>query len=81
MPDDCDTVNRMQAILGKQAESIKVAFGTEAGLFHERLGVPAVVCGPGSMEQGHRADEFVETAQLAHCDQFLERLIDGIARS
>jgi acetylornithine deacetylase len=78
MPADCDAVNRVQAILGKGTESIKVAFGTEAGLFHERLGVPAIVCGPGSMEQGHRADEFVETAQLADCDLFLERLIDGI---
>jgi acetylornithine deacetylase len=58
MPADCDAVNRVQAILGKGTESIKVAFGTEAGLFHERLGVPAIVCGPGSMEQGHRADEF-----------------------
>jgi acetylornithine deacetylase len=80
MLEDCDLVNRLQAILGETG-SIKVAFGTEAGLFHERLGVPAIVCGPGSMEQGHRADEFVETAQLADCDRLLERLIDGIARS
>ena len=39
--------------------TIKVAFGTEGGLFAERLGLPTVVCGPGSMAQGHKPDEFV----------------------
>jgi len=43
---------------------IKVAYGTEAGLFAEKLGCPVVVCGPGSMEQGHQRDEFIDIAQL-----------------
>ncbi len=38
-------------------------FGTEGGLFDE-AGVATLVCGPGSMEQGHKADEFVSEAQL-----------------
>ena len=37
-----------------------VDFGTEAGLYQQRLGVPVVVCGPGSMVQGHTADEFLD---------------------
>ena len=53
----------------------KVAFGTEAGLFAERIGTPSVICGPGSMEQGHKADEFVSRQQLERCDRMLDRLI------
>jgi acetylornithine deacetylase len=71
-------VSQLQAVLGEPS-SIKVAFGTEAGLFAQRLGVPAIVCGPGSMQQGHKADEFIDTAQLEACDRFLQRLIDDIA--
>lgn len=55
----------------------KVAFGTEAGLFTQSIGVPAVVCGPGSIEQAHKADEYVELEQLRRCTAFLERLIDS----
>ena len=67
----------LQGLLGR-TDAIKVAFGTEAGLFHERLGVPAIVCGPGSMEQGHKADEYIERSQIASCDAFLDRLIASI---
>ncbi|MNR23549.1 Acetylornithine deacetylase [compost metagenome] len=50
-----------------------VAFGTEGGLF-DQAGIPAVVCGPGSMEQGHKPDEFVSVAQMAACDHLMDRL-------
>lgn len=51
-----------------------VAFGTEGGLF-DLAGIPAVVCGPGSMDQGHKPDEFVSIEQLAGCDAMLERVL------
>lgn len=51
-----------------------VAYGTEAGLF-QRAGIPAVVCGPGSIEQAHKADEFVALSELAACESFLRRVI------
>jgi acetylornithine deacetylase len=51
----------------------RVAYNTEAGLF-QRAGIPALVCGPGSIEQAHRPDEFVELAQLAECERFLGAL-------
>ncbi|ROL69070.1 acetylornithine deacetylase (ArgE) [Pseudomonas chlororaphis] len=54
-----------------------VAFGTEGGLFHQ-AGIPAVVCGPGSMDQGHKADEFVSQEQLDGCDAMLARLTDWL---
>ncbi len=56
----------------------KVAYGTEAGLYVETLGVPTVVCGPGDMAQGHRPDEFIAEFELAACDTMLDRLIDRL---
>ena len=50
-----------------------VAFGTEAGLF-QALGMSAVVCGPGSIAQAHKANEFLSIAQLEQCLQMLEGL-------
>ncbi|MET1070323.1 MAG: acetylornithine deacetylase [Pseudomonas prosekii] len=55
-----------------------VAFGTEGGLF-DAAGIPTVVCGPGSMEQGHKPDEFVSLAQLHGCDAMLQRLLLSIS--
>jgi acetylornithine deacetylase len=58
-------------------ETDLVAFGTEAGIFTE-LGMSAVVCGPGSIEQAHKADEYVALAQLQHCLDMLGRLGDKL---
>ena len=57
----------------------KIAFTTEAGLFHAAT-IPSVVCGPGSVAQAHRPDEFIELEQLARCDAFLRRLLDRCRR-
>jgi acetylornithine deacetylase len=51
-----------------------VAYGTEAGHF-QRAGIPAVICGPGSIEQAHKADEFVELSELSKCEDFLRKVI------
>lgn len=56
-----------------------LAFGTEGGLFQRDLGIATVVCGPGSMDQGHKPDEFIDRRQLADCKHFLDRLIDDIS--
>ncbi len=56
----------------------KVAFGTEAGLFSERLGTPTVICGPGSMDQGHKPDEFISRQQMELCDAMLSALVDRL---
>ncbi|WP_312304290.1 acetylornithine deacetylase [Pulveribacter sp.] len=55
----------------------KVAYGTEAGLF-QQAGIPTVVCGPGSIEQAHKPDEYVELAQLQACERFLRRLAQSL---
>ena len=54
-----------------------VAFGTEGGLF-DAVGIPTVVCGPGSMGQGHKPDEFVSLQQLRGCDAMLQRMLDWL---
>ncbi len=50
-----------------------VSFGTEAGLFQE-IGISTVVCGPGSIEQAHKVDEFIELNELKKCLKFLDDL-------
>lgn len=51
-----------------------VAYGTEAGHF-QSYGIPAVICGPGSIEQAHRPDEFCAVSELEACEAFLRKLI------
>lgn len=78
---DAEVVSFVKSLSGSNA-TIKVAFGTEGGLFSSELGIPTVVCGPGSMEQGHKPDEFIHIEQLDKCDamldSLLQRLISGI---
>lgn len=64
---------RLVALLSGSDAFGTVAFGTEGGLF-DQAGIPTVVCGPGSMDQGHKPDEFVSIAQLHGCDAMLQRL-------
>ena len=66
--------------LAASNETAKVSFGTEAGLFSDS-GIPTVVCGPGSVEQAHKPDEFVELEQVAKCDAFMVRLKEKLCRS
>jgi acetylornithine deacetylase len=66
---------RLLALLSGSMEFGTVAFGTEGGLF-DQAGIPTVVCGPGSMDQGHKPDEFVTVEQLRDCDAMLGRLAD-----
>lgn len=51
-----------------------VSYGTEAGHF-QAYGIPAVICGPGSIEQAHRPDEFVALSELDACAAFLRKVI------
>ncbi|MBY6202578.1 acetylornithine deacetylase [Maritalea mobilis] len=78
-----DKGNRTRDILleltgANRAET--VPFGTEAGLF-QSLGMETVVCGPGSIEQAHKADEFISLSQLQACLDLLDRLVPRATRS
>ena len=75
--EDSEVVQLAKALTGDNAPST-VSFGTEGGLF-EAAGIPAVVCGPGSILQAHRPDEYVALSQIAKCEDFVARLIDRLA--
>lgn len=64
------------SLTGGNDTETRLAFGTEGGLFAARLGTPTVICGPGSMDQGHKPDEFVSRDQMARCDAMLAALLD-----
>jgi len=51
----------------------KVSFGSEAALFNNAA-MPAIICGPGHIEQAHQPNEWVSLEQLARCEAFMERL-------
>jgi acetylornithine deacetylase len=73
-PSDAEVVRFVKGLTGANG-TIKVAFGTEGGLFDARLGVPVVICGPGSMAQGHKPDEFVSVEQIERCRGMMAALI------
>ena len=72
-PPDADVVNFVKGLLGADTTD-KVSFGTEGGLFSQQLQIPAVVCGPGSILQAHKADEYVAIDQLTRCERMLDKL-------
>ena len=51
-----------------------VSFATEGGLYQSG-GINTIICGPGNIEQAHKADEYIEIAQLVACEKFLSRII------
>ena len=71
MPDS-EAVKLVSELTGANTTDF-VCFGTEAGLF-QQIGIPAVVCGPGSIEQAHKPDEYVELDQLDQCLAMLDKL-------
>ena len=77
-PPDAPVVAKVAALL-EAPRLTKVAYGTESGYF-AAIGIPTVVCGPGSMAQGHQPDEFLDIAELGRCDAMLARLVQSLAR-
>ena len=64
------------AALTGDDERQKVAYATEGGQF-TNAGIPTIICGPGSIEQAHKADEYVELREIERCDAFLQKLLDS----
>ncbi|MCF3948713.1 acetylornithine deacetylase [Acidiphilium sp. AL] len=76
-PEDAPIAALARAAAGN-ATSTKLSFGTEAGLFNDTLGLPAVVCGPGSIDRAHKPDEYITKDELAACDAFLDRVVTSL---
>ncbi|WP_417834504.1 acetylornithine deacetylase [Thalassospira xiamenensis] len=77
--DDEEVTKLVMELTGANTTG-KVSFGTEAGVFSAMGDIPTVVCGPGSIEQAHKPDEFIELDQLARCEKFLDRLLAVLVR-
>ncbi len=76
-PVDSAVVELVATLTGER-ERVRVGFGTEGGLFSQVLGIPTVVCGPGSIEQAHKPDEFIAVEQLRRCDAMMDALLDRL---
>lgn len=61
-------------------ETHSVSFATEAGIFQQH-GIPSIVCGPGSIAQAHKPDEYIEITQIEGCIHFLQRLLAVASQS
>ena len=66
--------------LSGSSEIGKVSFGTEGSQF-QRAGIPTVICGPGSIAQAHKPNEYVELEQISRCEAFLRRLMERMCKS
>jgi acetylornithine deacetylase len=75
---DAEIVQLAQALSGANAIG-KVSYTTEGGLYQQG-GIPTVICGPGSIEQAHRPDEFIALDQVKQCEAFMQRLLERCAR-
>jgi acetylornithine deacetylase len=76
--ENADVTLLTKQLTGRNSHS-KVAYGTEGGLFAQ-AGIPTVVCGPGNIDQAHKADEFIAISELEKCGRFIDRLIEHCAR-
>ncbi len=58
----------------------KVSFGTEGGLF-QGIGIPSIVCGPGSIDVAHKPNEYIKKDQITRCEQFVEKLVNQVSNA
>ena len=76
--EDGEAERIARAITGDNAVHA-AAYAAEAGQFQE-AGFSTVICGPGSIDQAHQPNEYIEVDQVAQCERFLRRLMDGLSR-
>ena len=69
-------VKQVKELLGKSSHK-KVVFGTEGGLFKRELNLPTIICGPGSIDQAHKPDEFISIKQIEKGGTFIDKLINN----
>ena len=74
--NDSAELQALIAALTGDTQRHKVAYATEGGQFTNN-GIPTIICGPGSIEQAHKADEYVKLNEIERCDSFLQRLLES----
>ncbi len=77
-PEDDGAAEQLVRLLTGLNASEVVSFATEGGLFQE-IGISTVMCGPGSIDQAHQPNEFIDISQVEACETFLKKLGDWAA--
>lgn len=80
MPTANNPGQKMLAKFTGKSQTEAVSFGTEAGFF-QKLGTHVVVCGPGSIDQAHTADEYIDIAEMRYCVDLLRKVLLPFAPS
>ena len=78
MNPDEEVVTFVKALAGRN-DHAKVAFGTEAGLFHNQINIPTVICGPGDIAVAHKPNEFISLDQIYQAENFMKRLANEVS--
>ena len=74
-PEDNSPAEHLALHLAGANGTHAVSYCTEAGLF-QQIGIPAIICGPGSIEQAHKPDEYIDISEMRKCEKFMERLLE-----
>ena len=75
--EDSELVKYIKRLINNNSHK-KVTFGSEAGLFKNILNLPTVVCGPGNINQAHKANEYISLDQIKKGGDFLDSLISSL---
>ena len=76
---DTHAVTQLAIALARNDKTAKVAYATEAGLF-EKAGLPSIICGPGSIEQAHKPNEYCDLSQIVQCEVFMDRFLANMCQ-
>lgn len=76
-PEEGSEAEHLALHLANANATHAVSYCTEAGLF-QQIGIPAVICGPGSIEQAHKPDEYIDISELRKCEGFMSRLVQQL---
>lgn len=80
-PEDAPAVGLLASLLPPGTPCTRVDYGSEGGLFRQSWNAtPVLICGPGSIEVAHKADEYVEVSQIEACDRMLAGLVDFLGK-
>ena len=74
-PEENSPAEHLALHLAEANGTHAVSYCTEAGLF-QQIGIPAIICGPGSIEQAHKPDEFIAVSEMQKCETFMARLLE-----
>ena len=74
VPQDGSPAETLVMALARQNETFALSYQTEAGYF-QAIDIPTVICGPGSIAQAHKPDEYVSLDQVESCSKFMDRLV------